>query len=196
MKPTRTELETFFGRFVDPCHVNPTRVHIEDIAFALSNVCRFGGHVRRSVADHSMIVERLVGLLGGSAEARLHGLLHDAHEAYLGDMPNPMKHQVAFEYYRQACTRAQKAILVALHVPKPRKATRELVKRADLASMVMEARGRLRSNGKHWHIPHSARVDADVLMDACRGMLAVPWRPVDAEARFLGRWEELRRVVR
>ena len=63
-------------------------VAIEDIAHGLAYQCRFNGQTREfySVAQHSVMVMNLV-----SEEHRLAALLHDAAEAYLGDMVKPLK---------------------------------------------------------------------------------------------------------
>lgn len=79
---------TFSGRSVSLYDPTPEMICIEDIAHALSHVCRFGGHTREfySVAQHSCLVSYLA-----PAEWRLAALMHDATEAYLGDVIRPLK---------------------------------------------------------------------------------------------------------
>src|SRR5215211_1662406 len=88
-------LQTVSGRFVNPFDPDPEQIDIGDIARALANVCRFGGHCRSfySVAQHSVIVSELVEQRGGDVEDVFAALMHDATEAYLGDMPHPIKHR-------------------------------------------------------------------------------------------------------
>lgn len=71
-----------------PLDPRADEVRIEDIAHSLSLLCRFGGHCSRfySVAEHSVHVARLC-----SPETALAGLLHDASEAYVVDLPRPLK---------------------------------------------------------------------------------------------------------
>ena len=66
---------------------------LEDIALSLSHTCRFGGHSIRfySVAEHSVIVSTILGSQGADRTTVLAGLLHDAEEAYLPDIPSPIK---------------------------------------------------------------------------------------------------------
>jgi hypothetical protein len=88
---------TYTGKLIDIERPRLEDIDIRDIAHALSMTCRFGGHCRDfySVAEHSLLVEQY-GKLGpwkGEWNPRygLHFLLHDAAEAYLGDVINPLK---------------------------------------------------------------------------------------------------------
>jgi uncharacterized protein len=88
-------LQTVSGRWVNPFDPDPDQLDAGDIARALANQCRFGGHSRvfYSVAQHSVIVSEQVEQRGGDAEDAFAALMHDATEAYLGDMPHPLKHR-------------------------------------------------------------------------------------------------------
>jgi hypothetical protein len=79
------------GRMFWPLDPRATEVHIDDIAHALSNTCRWGGRVSDwySVAQHSVHVAQIVERT--NPQLALHALLHDAAEAYLGDIPTPIK---------------------------------------------------------------------------------------------------------
>ena len=68
-------------------------IHTEDIAHSLSLLCRFGGHVSKfySVAEHSVLVSRVLAKEKANQLTQFGGLLHDAEEAYLPDIPNPIK---------------------------------------------------------------------------------------------------------
>jgi len=81
-------IQTISGIAFYPLEPRPEEIQIYDIAHALSHQCRFAGHCRQfySVAEHSVRVSRTV-----SPEFSLWGLLHDAAEAYLVDLPRPIK---------------------------------------------------------------------------------------------------------
>ena len=81
-------LQTYTDHQFWPLDPRPEEVFIEDIAGALSKICRYGGHCKRfySVAEHSVLVS-----LNVPPEFALWGLLHDAAEAYIGDMVRPLK---------------------------------------------------------------------------------------------------------
>lgn len=80
-------IEAASGKKIYFLNPDPEDFDIEDIAFSLSNQCRFNGHVRfYSVAEHSLWVGSKLPL-----HLQLAGLLHDASEAYLSDVPTPVK---------------------------------------------------------------------------------------------------------
>lgn len=89
-------IQTFTGHAFPVFRPRAEDVRLEDIAQALSNLCRFGGHVREfySVAQHSVLVATILAedrrWTWQSPIVRL-GLLHDAAEAYLVDVPRPIK---------------------------------------------------------------------------------------------------------
>jgi hypothetical protein len=88
-------------------------VRITDIAHHLAHICRFTGAVRRfySVAQHSVLVSRVLDdLATSSPDAALYGLLHDASEAYLMDLPRPLKLEPVLAAYRLAEKRLQAVI--------------------------------------------------------------------------------------
>lgn len=86
--PPRGGIRTLSGRYVDLAAPDPAQVHLDDIAHALGAICRFTGQTSAfySVAQHSLMVASLV-----PHELRLRALLHDATEAYLQDLPTPVK---------------------------------------------------------------------------------------------------------
>ncbi|KKN16026.1 hypothetical protein LCGC14_0979880 [marine sediment metagenome] len=83
-----TKIVTYTGKSFDLLNPLPEMVCIEDIAHALANICRYTGHVREfySVAQHCVLMVK-ANLPGGA----LQKLLHDAHEAYTGDIASPWK---------------------------------------------------------------------------------------------------------
>lgn len=85
---TKSSITTVSGRFFDLLAPEEYEYDIDEIAVALSNLCRYTGHVNRfySVAEHSVLVSRLV-----PDNLSLCGLLHDASEAFVGDVSSPLK---------------------------------------------------------------------------------------------------------
>lgn len=91
-------MQTFTGKQFYPTRPRIEDIDIRDIAHALSLTCRYGGHVDRfySVAEHCILMSLCV-----PPEYRLWALLHDATEAYVGDMVRPLKYQPGMEVYRE-----------------------------------------------------------------------------------------------
>lgn len=92
-------ITTWTGARVDVLDAKPDDIWIADIAHALARTCRYGGHVTHhlSVARHSIWVSEELDGTGHE----LWGLLHDASEAYLGDMVKPLKHHPSMAIFRE-----------------------------------------------------------------------------------------------
>jgi hypothetical protein len=129
--------QTYTGRVFDLLSPTPDSVCIEDIAHSLSMLCRFNGHCRLfySVAEHSVHVWRRVRELGGTRFVQQQALLHDAAEAYTGDMASPMKLAMRALWrstpsdFDEVEARARSAVAVAFGLPER---FHSLVKVADL----------------------------------------------------------------
>ena len=92
-------MQTFTGGTFYPLIPEKNMFSIEDIAHSLSMQCRFNGHTKKfySVAQHSVLVSLIC-----ECENALWGLMHDATEAYLCDLPRPIKRIPEFKIYRDA----------------------------------------------------------------------------------------------
>jgi predicted HD phosphohydrolase len=92
---------------------NPTEdtIHFYDIAHALSNLCRFGGHTDSfySVAQHSVLVMQIAEYRGKEKETAFAALMHDATEAYVQDLIKPLKNVVG-DTYAEIESRFEKVI--------------------------------------------------------------------------------------
>jgi hypothetical protein len=164
-------IRTFTGRLVCPLQMQSEDVDVRDIAHALSNLCRYAGHTRvfYSVAEHSVRVCRL--LVRHSVALGQAGLLHDAEEAYLLDVPGPLKRLPLYAGYRQAADRLRLVIAGALGVSSELLESPK-VKWADSVLLVTEQRD----------LFCNATPDAAVEPLAKR---LEPWPPAMAEERFL-----------
>lgn len=115
-------IETYSGVRFCPLAPEVSKIRIHDIAHALSNQCRFSGHVRHfySVAEHSVRVSRLLEKrVPKNRRIWLKGLLHDASEAYLVDLPTPLKANGKIgEEYREAEGRLMALIWERFALPK------------------------------------------------------------------------------
>lgn len=86
-------IQTYTGYQFFPMDPRPGDIHLEDIAHALSFMCRYAGHCIQfySVAEHSILVADWLLNRYGNHKLALYGLLHDAQEAYIVDVPRPLK---------------------------------------------------------------------------------------------------------
>lgn len=95
MKPV---IRTFTGKIINPFELSESDIDIEDIAHSLSLINRFNGHTRfpMNVAQHSLAVSKLC-----HPKFALQGLLHDAAEAYTGDVSKWIKGTPEFAAFRE-----------------------------------------------------------------------------------------------
>jgi hypothetical protein len=98
------------GKYVDLLEPDPATIDIESIGAALGKLCRFGGHCPRfySVAEHCIHAAKLALDDGYMGEALRAVFLHDAAEAYVGDMVRPLKMHIS--EYHEFEARIEKAI--------------------------------------------------------------------------------------
>lgn len=166
---------TYTGKAFYPLHPDPSDLDHRDIAHALSLICRYGGHVRRfySVAEHCVHLSYAV-----PAEDALWALLHDATEAYLGDMIRPLKRNMPD--YEHA-----EYVLMAI-----------ICDRYGLArqfpASVKDADNRILLDERAALLPPSPQPWASALeaMDPL-GVNIRAWGPAEAEHRYLQRFAEL-----
>ncbi len=156
-------IRTFTGKYFNPCNPEIDLICIEDIAHALSMQTRFGGHlpVFYSVAQHCVLAAREV-----SDEYRLTTLLHDASEAYLIDVPRPVKEQLS--NYKEIEHRLMKIIAAKFSIAWP---LPEWVKIADEYMLRYE-----------WQ---------SLMLNDCPQPPIEPWEQQLAEAQFLAQFHKL-----
>lgn len=95
-------ITTYTGRYFDPLHPEEALICIEDIAHALSLICRGNGHVKSffSVGQHCILCAREAAARSYSSRLSLAALLHDASECYMSDVPRPFKKSLT-DYLKQ-----------------------------------------------------------------------------------------------
>ena len=89
-------MNVFSGHRIDPLHIKEDDIHLEDIAHALSLICRGNGHIKYfySVAQHSLNCAKEAQRRGYSKDVVLSCLFHDASETYMSDLITPIKKQM------------------------------------------------------------------------------------------------------
>lgn len=152
-----TWLITRTGAKFDLKHVAPLSISSLDIAHSLANINRFNGHTCRpySVAEHSLLVveimERDMGLRRPGV--LLAGLLHDAHEAYTGDMSTPMKQLIdgcTQGAWRREEQRIEHAVLQRFGLLANAQAHHGQIKHADMMALATEKRDLMTPTGDEW----------------------------------------------
>ena len=170
-----SEILTIGGEYFNFEDPSRSKFSIKDIAHALSHICRFNGHCKYlySVAQHSVLVSYLV-----DDKYALQGLLHDAHEAFVGDMTTMLKRLIPeykiYEDIAAAEVRSRFGIPFELH---------ESIHEADMIALMSERRNLL-----------PERKDDDLYWPQGYDTIAAkifPESPGMAYAQFMKRYEEL-----
>ena len=170
--------KTYTGKTMNPIDATTVEVNIIDIAHHLSNICRFSGATISfySVAQHSVHVSKLLEMKGFSKYVQLVGLLHDATEAYLGDVTRLVKNSLP--EYKKWEAALDEHIMSSLDVPRYEKEeVRAIVKEYDDTMLEYEKKALLHG--------------ADVSLP--NGWL--PLLPDTAKILFLERFYELNKAV-
>ena len=168
-------IQTFSGKHFNYLDIQQDAIEIEDIANALSNICRFAGHLPEfySVGQHSVLTSQLV-----PQEFALEALLHDAAEAYLQDIPAPLKRLLPD--YRAIEDQVDAAIRQKFGLPAEQHPT---VKYADLVMLASEGRDFEIDDGTHWPM-----LDGVIPTDQ---FVINPVRPGQSYGMFMNRFNQL-----
>lgn len=167
-------MQTFSGWAFYPMSPHEDEIDPVDIAHALSMLCRYGGHVRRfySVAEHCVLMSRAV-----SPENALWALLHDATEAYLGDMVRPVKRFLPA--YARAEDRLMGVICKRFGLP------------ATCPDEVKDADNRILRDERDALMGPAPLPWRSIENVPALGVDIGPWWPDEAERRYLERLHEL-----
>jgi hypothetical protein len=170
-------IQSFTGRKLEPLAFTAEQLHPADMAHHLALSCRFTGAVRSfySVAEHSVRVASLLLDQPDGARLARYGILHDASEYVLHDLPRPLKRLPEFEFYRQLEAKVQGIIYAAhgLTDPEPPE-----VKHADLVLLNSERLELLGPAPDSW----------GELPPPLSGPQGMGWDPTYAEGMFLTFW--------
>lgn len=165
------------GNLFDYNNPSGSEVTIEDIAAALSKVCRFSGHIHRfySVAQHAVNTSRIV------PDAHAYdALMHDTAEAFTNDLPTPLK--FALPIFKELEVRIESAMADKFGFTYP---LAEPVKYADSQMLSLE-KERLKRDFTRWSMLEGVETDSVAhLVDMS------PMSPSRAEKLFLERYVEL-----
>lgn len=169
----RGQFNTCTGRTIDLKDPDPASIHIEDIARALSRICRFGGHSSAfySVAQHSVLVAYFL-----PHNVRAQGLLHDASEAYLGDVIKPLK--VLLEpNYRLIEEKFEQVIYKRFGIYNAVQSKKDFIKAVDISMLQMEHEALI--------LKQPGKLIATMNEMGLRTDTAWAWSPREAETVFL-----------
>jgi len=173
--PRGNWMETHSGQRFYPLDPREDEIHPADIAHALGHVCRFGGHVRRfySVAEHCVLMHDAAWDAGHDREVAAHMLLHDATEAYVGDMVRPLKR--AIPHY-EAIEHALWQVIIRRFNLRDVEETRPVVKEYDNRILITERDAVCNPSNNLWGPEFATLTPLDVPV--------IGWGPGHATAEY------------
>ena len=202
-------IETVSGRRINPTNPDALQIDIHDIGWALSRIPRFAGHtitrLPYNVAQHSVYVAELVeALVDGTIESNLFhdstdypeiivdddtiymkALLHDAHEAYTGDIPSPIKRIPELrETLKIIEMKLDHAIFTQFGLDEMTEDEKRLIKYADKLAQAVEGYQFMPSRGLDWDLPTPSLVMLQ--------KFAAPAEPLESYQKFIEKFEYYR----
>lgn len=187
-------VQTFSGLAFDLLSPTIEQVRLVDIAHSLSRLNRFCGATKGtygwSVAQHSMLVESLLPPYVDPI-LRLHVMLHDAHEAYIGDITTPVRRAIRYYagdsdplYYLESMI--DSVVWRAFALDPPTEAQRDAIKHVDALALKVERFALLEPEPRDWGIPDPGEPPTD--FDT---ILTLPRHPGSAKQAFIARFLDL-----
>lgn len=184
---------THSGATLNLRNINPELIHISDIAHSLAHTNRFTGHTLRpiSVAEHSLMVAEICErhFQVRCPAALLAALLHDAHEAYVGDVTSPVK-QVLGDEWKALETRMQRTVLLKFGVLSAFNSNHIDIRNADLHALTSEREQLMHPDGDWWDC-QATHPAIDWVQYGPQGAFA----PTEWAQLFTDRFEELQHAL-
>lgn len=177
-----TIMRCYSGGDVNLATPSPATIRMRDIAHHLATLNRFAGAppVPYSVAQHSIVVVRIVEQLHAEPLVALQALLHDAHEAYTNDVPGPAQSAIreGAAELKVVQTSLDLAIYAALGIPLPTEKAIDAIRFADGKALATE-----------WRAMMPGQIPPGYPEPATFNIKPIPWH--QAEEKFLKEYERL-----
>jgi hypothetical protein len=170
-------IQTYTGLIFYPLDPRIEEIEVDDVAHALSNKARFTGHTRRfySTGEHSVRVSRHLASTGASLMEQYVGLHHDDTDAYLPDVPTPLKVLPEFKWFRDLEKHMQSLCFQRFGCVVE---DYSVIKNSDIVLLLTEKRDLMPKKNSNWNhkytqspIPEPYHID--------------PWEPAFAEQMYL-----------
>jgi hypothetical protein len=179
-------IQTYSGRIFYPLDPREAEITLSDVAHGLAHKARFTGHTKTfyCTAEHSVRVSKCVEMLGGTLMQQFVALHHDDSDAYIPDVPTPLKVLEEFKFFRnvekkieEACYRKFGCVVDDYSI----------VKKADIMLLLTEKRDLMPNQNKNWGKFKESPIPAPYRIK--------PWTPTKAKKEYLKRHLKLVREL-